>query len=155
MKIVKKLYFAYGSNMDQERLESRVKTVTKIGVMRLPYWQLVFNCGPGDRRFANIIMTGDTRHTVEGVLYEMTAKQMRLLDGHEGCPDFYQKLAFPMQDNKTVYAYVCLNPLYRPLPKSKALADYMQHIIKGCKENNLAATLRVLHYLKGQGMVTY
>jgi hypothetical protein len=153
--VVKKLYFAYGSNMDQERLESRVGKVTKIGTQILPCWKLEFDCGPRDRRFANITMTADARHGVEGVLYELTSKQMRLLDDHEGCPDFYQKLAFPMRDGKTMYAYVCLNPLYRPLPKAIAQEDYMAHIIKGCKENNLGATLRVLMYLKGKGVVAY
>jgi gamma-glutamylcyclotransferase len=155
MKTIKKLYFAYGSNMNQERLESRVGKVSKIGVIKLPYWKLEFNCGPGSQRFANITMTGNRKDAVEGVLYELTPKQFRILDGREGCPFVYQKMAVPLKDGKTMFAYICVNPLYRPLPKAKASAEYMSHLLKGCKENGLVKTMKLLLSLKKAGTVQF
>jgi hypothetical protein len=156
MKIVKKLYFAYGSNMNQKRLEARVGKVTKVGVITLPHWKLEFNCGPHDKRFANITMTATSpEQYVEGVVYELTSKQMKILDHFEGYPFFYQKIAFPKADGKTVYAYACFNPNYRPLPKIKSDLEYMQHLLIGCTENKLVKTLRRLEYLRGQGVVQF
>src|SRR5687767_11973781 len=155
MKTIKKLYFAYGSNMDQERLESRVGKVTKMGTLTLPYWKLEFNCGPGSIRYANITMTANRKDGVEGVLYELNTKQFRTLDEREGCPFFYQKMAFPLKDSKTMFAYICVNPLYRPLPKAKAEAEYIAHILKGCKENKLVKTVKMLTLLHKQGVVEF
>lgn len=153
MKTIKKLYFAYGSNMNQERLESRVGKVSKIGVIKLPYWKLEFNCGPGVTRYANITMTGNHKDAVEGVLYELTTKQFSILDKREGCPLFYQKMAVPLNNGKTMFTYVCMNPHYRPLPKAKADAEYMSHLLKGCNENGLVKTMKLLLSLKKAGTV--
>lgn len=152
--VIKKLYYAYGSNMNQERLERRVGPVTKLGPVTLPLWEIDFNCGPAAKRFANIVMTGESKSFVEGVLYEMTAKQMRILDNFEGCPYFYQKLAIPLNDGRTMFAYVSFNPFYRSAPEVQAEPEYMEHLIKGCEENRFHRTLKKLRLLEKEGMFT-
>jgi gamma-glutamylcyclotransferase len=155
MKTIKKLYFAYGSNMNQERLESRVGKVSKVGVIKLPYWKLEFNCGPRNTRYANITMTANRKDAVEGVIFELTPKQFRMLDEREGCPFFYQKMAVPLKDGKTMFAYICVNPDYRPLPKARAESKYMFHILKGCNDNGLVKTMKLLLAYKKAGVVEF
>ena len=154
-QVIKKLYFAYGSNMSQERLESRVGKVEKIQIIVLPYWKLAFNCGKPDRRFANIVMTGNYQDSVEGVMYELTTRQMKNLDGFEGHPYFYQKLAIPLRDGRTMYAYVSFNPQYIPHPDVKVDAEYTSHLLRGCMENKLYSTLNLLRQYRDEGLVLF
>lgn len=141
--------------MDQVRLESRVGKVVKLQTIELPYWRLDFNCGPRDKRFANISMTADRTIRTEGVLYELSTRQMRMLDNYEGCPFFYQKLAFSLVDGRTMYAYASFNPDYIPLPKTRAQPEYIQYIINGCEQNGLTKTMKRLEFLKKRGLIMF
>jgi gamma-glutamylcyclotransferase len=153
MKVTKKLYFAYGSNMNQERLEERVGKVTKLYTTAVMGWKLDLNCGPRDKRFANMTMTGLHKDFVEGVVYELTPKQLRWLDCCEGAPVFYQRIEFPLEGTKSMIAYISLNPTYRSSPKTRASKDYIYHLIKGCKDNNLEHTEKTLISLINSGLV--
>jgi gamma-glutamylcyclotransferase (GGCT)/AIG2-like uncharacterized protein YtfP len=155
-----KLYFAYGSNMSQKRLEERVGAVTKVGVHVLKRWKLVFNCGYGEHKFANIEMgTWNQNEYVRGVLYELTPKQMRQLDIFEGYPNYYQKVVFPLDENKPLKgifsAYVCFNPFYKPHPKTKPTQEYINHILLGCQENELEITTWQLQRMKRKGEIVF
>ena len=155
MKSSKKLYFAYGSNMDQARLENRIGKVVKLQAIAVPYWKLTFECGWQDRRFANITMTGLREDKVEGVMYELTERQMRNLDNFEGYPYLYQKMAIPLLDGRSMDAYVSFNPLYRSAEGVIAKPEYTQHIINGCKENRLYFTMRKLEEFRQQGLLVF
>lgn len=75
------LYFAYGSNLMIERLEHRVGKVIKISNYELKDYRLVFDCGMDFGNFANIIESEGS--VVYGVIYEMTYKQLKMLDRYE------------------------------------------------------------------------
>lgn len=143
---MKQLYFAYGSNMDQERLEDRVGKVRRVGVSRLHGWKLTFNCGQGARRFANIVMTGDYRNDmVEGVVYEMEDVQLKRLDGFEGNPYAYQRLEYPYNKRRSMYVYICLNPTYVPYPEVLyPTMEYIGYIAAGCARNKLVYTQKIV-----------
>lgn len=139
------LYFAYGSNMNQERLESRVGKVKKVGTARLFGWKLTFNCGRNAWRFANIIMTGlYGQDMVEGIVYELDEKQLKKLDEFEGSPYAYQRIIHPYNRRRNMHIYVCLNPTYIPYPEVPPTMEYLEHINKGCVVNKLAYTQKVL-----------
>jgi gamma-glutamylcyclotransferase (GGCT)/AIG2-like uncharacterized protein YtfP len=138
------LYFAYGSNMNQERLEWRIGKVKKIGTTRIPLYRLEFNCGTASRYFANMVMTGRSSDFIEGVLYEVSEIQLRQLDAFEGCPYAYQKFVY-QGHTSDIYAYICINPLYKPIDlQAKVEKDYLLHILKGCAENNLSHTYNLV-----------
>jgi len=161
-KKTNKLYFAYGSNMNQERLEGRVGPVIKIGKHVLRRWKLAFNCGYANNRFANIIMGAEGAvEYVEGVLYELTPRQMRMLDNFEGYPLYYQKMVFPLNESaignskEVMYAYVCFNPNYVPNPKVKPTEEYINHILKGVADNELTTTLWQLRRMRYKGEIQF
>lgn len=135
---MKKLYFAYGSNMSQSRLEERVGKVTKVGTRTINGWKLTFNAG-NERAFVNMEVSININDFVEGVVYELTPRQLRRLDTFEGAPYLYQRVVFT-EGLKDLFAYVSLNPRYRT--KMRPDREYLQHIIKGCQENKLNKTFK-------------
>jgi gamma-glutamylcyclotransferase len=76
------LYFAYGSNMDAERLGKRVDQVKVTGVGSVTGYDLRFNKRSVDGSGkANLVERADA--VVEGVLFEVSAAQLERLDGFE------------------------------------------------------------------------
>ncbi|WP_041571133.1 gamma-glutamylcyclotransferase family protein [Candidatus Desulforudis audaxviator] len=95
-------YFAYGSNMDTERMKERVgRLPDRIpGVLR--NWRLEFNKAweniPG-AGFANIVpCPGDA---VEGVLYLLLGEELRELDRYEGVPRHYKQRQVSVERRET------------------------------------------------------
>lgn len=129
------LYFAYGSNMDQSRLERRVGRVVNLGKAELYDAELLFDVGVKQYSFANV---GNKKgSTVEGVLYRLTTKQMRILDSYEGLYDRYQVKVLHNGEKKFVTIYWSIygwqfNHPWRPTDV------YMHHLIKGAKDNELS-----------------
>lgn len=90
-------YFAYGSNVLQERLEQRVGPVTFISLIRIAGYRLTFDAGACvNSVFANVKKTGYERDVVEGVIYQMTPEQEKILDLSEGWPNLYSKVIYPL-----------------------------------------------------------
>ena len=75
------LYFAYGSNMNPERIRQRIPDVRPVGRATLMGWRLV------ERRYADIERARGCR--VEGVLYLVTTTELHRLDSYEGYPNIY------------------------------------------------------------------
>ena len=76
-------YFAYGSNLDQDRLEGRIGRVKDWKKAVLKGWEITFAKG-WDQHLsgkANIKQPGDE---VKGVIYLITNEQFDVLDGWEG-----------------------------------------------------------------------
>ena|SRR5688572_2023937 len=139
----KKLYFAYGSNMNQARLVARVGAVKKVGIMRLNEYSLVFDtAGKATSVFANLQKTGNAKDFVEGVLYELTPAQIKILDRYEL---FYNRVLENV-GGKTINIYICINALYKNTQKyKKPSPDYLNHLLQGAKENNLTATYEKIY----------
>lgn len=87
------LYFAYGSNMAVERLQSRISSALIIGVAALEYHQLKFHKhskkdGSGK---CDAAYTGNPDDKVFGVLYSVQTSQLPELDKYEGCGYGYKR----------------------------------------------------------------
>lgn len=143
-------YFAYGSNISRQRLENRVGKVTVLGKAKLYGYKLIFNAGEGK---ANVIKTGNSKGKnadyVEGVIYELTRIQLKILDFYEGSPVYYNRVVDRIGIHN-VHLYIALNQLFcspenRCLPSDK---EYIDHIRKGCVENNFIKTLKILQKVK-------
>jgi gamma-glutamylcyclotransferase (GGCT)/AIG2-like uncharacterized protein YtfP len=81
--MMKKLYFAYGANTDQDSMMMRCPNAKPINKAVLWDFMLVF------RRVADIIPNNN--HVVEGGLWEITNACEKSLDLFEGFPNFYTK----------------------------------------------------------------
>src|SRR5690606_35721675 len=79
------LYFAYGSNMSQARLSARIPSATKLIAAELMGFVLAFNkLGIDGSAKGNLLRTGDPIDSVWGVVYQIDATALPLLDSIEG-----------------------------------------------------------------------
>lgn len=142
---MKKYYFAYGSNLDINRLQSRVGNVVSMGRHVLYGWKLVFNAGFDNQCFANIIFTGKNMDIVEGIVYQMTTRQIKKLDSFEGAPHLYTRIVHNFK-NKDLQVYVSINPSYtqqevKKIPPGK---EYLQFMLNGAHTNGLITTHKIV-----------
>lgn len=90
--IIMPLYFAYGSNMDQEQITERCPSAELISTAKLENHRLEFtifspkrNCGCADV----IPSPGDY---VYGLLFNLSNEDMRAMDEFEGHPIHYRRV---------------------------------------------------------------
>lgn len=128
-------YVAYGSNLNQERLESRIGKVTVATRGYLAGYQLYFNKkNPDGSACANLRYTGSGE--LPFVAYRLNGgfEQIRELDAHEGVPEAYRRLCLPFptgNGNQHALGYVYVanpNHLGNDLQPKEL---YLSHIRKG------------------------
>ena len=128
-------YFAYGSNMNQDRMKEREVEFTKRERATLKGWKLAFNkisSRNHNEGYANIVE--DDKEYVEGILYEISEESIRELDKYEGYPNHYIKISVNviLENNEIVNAVTYVanpNQVKHGLKPSK---EYLNHLIKGC-----------------------
>ena len=99
------VYFAYGSNMNINRLKERVGDVELVGVARLRDHELKFNkLSVSGWGCANVEPAEGKE--VWGLLYKVKEEQLKELDRYEGAPLHYRrvKLKVLTQEGKEVEA---------------------------------------------------
>ena len=127
-------YFAYGSNMNQLRMQGRDMRVVSLVAGWIDGFGLRFN--KRSRRddnlaCANIVFARNER--IEGVLYELeTLAEIAKLDPHEGAPRRYSREVFYVQTSggpKPAWVYVA-NPA---VLDSQILPArwYVEHLLAG------------------------
>ncbi len=128
------LYFAYGSNVWQRRIEERLGTCRRVGTAWMDEHLLRFHkdgCDGSGK--CNIEPTGGAEHRIYGVVFEISEQQKRRLDLFEG-PDYstYEILAQSDVGQLEALAYRALaraiNPAAAPFTWYKAL------VLKGALE---------------------
>lgn len=137
------LIFAYGSNMNLNRLIQRVPSAVKVCNVFLPGYKLVCNkvSKKDGSAKANIIKTDNPAELVWGVLFTINKNEKRLLDKAEGLGMGYNEdtLIFFDETNNSYVAQVYI-------ADSKAIDDnlvpydwYKEFIVSGAILNNLPA----------------
>lgn len=135
-------YFAYGSNILSERLYERIGYAKIIGTHRLFGYKLIFDTGYFSKfTFANIT-PGTPEDFIEGILYEVTDKQLQCLDQYEA---LYFKEFFTVA-GATVAVYI--NNTILNITVGKPKLAYLNLILAGCKEHNLTHTFAKLTAFK-------
>ena len=128
-------YFAYGSNMNPERMKERGINFSKRERAILEGWRLKFNKVASrnpNEGYANIEM--DDGGVVEGILYTIQDADIKKLDRYEGYPTHYRKLKIRVRldsgEEEEAITYVA-NPdkVREGLKPSK---EYLNHLLKGC-----------------------
>lgn len=137
------LIFAYGSNMNLNRLTQRVPSAVKVCNVFLPGYKLVCNKvskNDGSAK-ANIIKTDNLAELVCGVLFTIDKNEKRLLDIAEGLGKGYNEdaLTFFDETNNSYAAQVYI-------ADSKSIDNnlmpydwYKEFIVSGAIQNNLPA----------------
>jgi gamma-glutamylcyclotransferase len=96
------LYFAYGSNMNPERMrkERNIHFSQRMHAI-LKGYVLAFNkVADGNPRqgYSNIVLKSDA--VVEGVLYEILKSDLSKLDQYEGVPNHYDRKVVTIQSER-------------------------------------------------------
>ena len=128
-------YFAYGSNMNPNRMKEREINFSKREHAILERWRLKFDKVASrnpNEGYANI--EEDDESVVEGILYTIQDVDIEKLDRYEGYPNHYRKLKVWVKldngEEEEAITYVATPDKVREgLKPSK---DYLNHLLKGC-----------------------
>ncbi len=127
------LYFAYGSNMNSDRMQDRcgADNFTDLGKANLVGYDFYFY-GKGH---ANIKLYASKM--IEGVLWNINEECLKKLDQVEGYPNVYQRQAVKVNwQNKNILAQVYI--VEKDNTRSKPSAEYLQTVLTGAQEHNLS-----------------
>lgn len=84
----KRLYIAYGSNLNLEQMSVRCPTASVVGTARVMDYELLFR---GGRRGAVATIEPLKNSSVPVMVWEIEPRDERALDLYEGAPNFYRK----------------------------------------------------------------
>ena len=135
--MAKRLYFAYGSNINLEQMAARCPAAQVVGPAVLDGYELLFR---GNRRGTGVATIEPLLGSqVHGLLWKLTPECEQSLDVYEGYPRLYEKedIAVRTGDGKdvTVMVYIMTGELWRdPAIPSPA---YYGGILEGYRQNGL------------------
>ena len=125
-------YFAYGSNMNPERMLEREAVFTLRQWHTLPGYSLRFNKASSKNPAtgcANIVP--DERGVVEGIIYKITVRGLYNLDVFEGYPEHYGRIKLILDigaSKETVKAYSAMPD--KVLEGLRPTKSYLGHLLK-------------------------
>jgi len=142
-------YFAYGSNMTTSRLENRVGGVVDLGVFVLDDYDFNFNQIADDGSgYATIAAKKGA--IVEGVLYELSNEQMKVLDRYEGTSTRdYERIKVKIHNTKDMInaiTYIACKESVKE--RLKPRKDYLSFLIKGGQEPTHRLSEKYIKFLK-------
>jgi gamma-glutamylcyclotransferase len=125
-------YFAYGSNMDPERMSERSVSFSQRTHAILKGYRLDFNKVASrnpQEGYANVVKFENG--IVEGVLYEILDSDLSKLDAHEGYPDHYDrvKVKVNLNDGQEVEAVAYIAQPNKVRDGLKPSRDYLDHLL--------------------------
>lgn len=134
---MRKLYFAYGSNINLEQMSYRCPEATVEGPCVLENYELLFRGNGRGNGVATIAPKKGS--TVHGLLWRISPGDERNLDFYEGFPQLYEKQPVFVKTsngiNLTVMAYVMTRETERwPTAPSP---NYYLGILEGFQQNGL------------------
>ena len=129
-------YFAYGSNMNHKQMKERCPNSRFIETAHIHKYKLVFD---GYSNFwkcsiANIVPSGASM--MYGGLFEIDDMDLKILDGHEGYPDYYSRELIEAigSDNKPYESWVYIKDEEK---KGKPSMKYIKTILDGAEDCGL------------------
>ena len=125
-------YFAYGSNMDTERMYKRAITVLDRTSASIPGYKLVFNkiANNENEGFANIIQSNKSK--VQGILYTIPSHCIAILDKFEGVPIHYKRYKIQVMTANGIEearTYIAVSNMTKD--GLKPTREYLNHLLKG------------------------
>ncbi len=138
------IYFAYGSNMDHEQMQTRCPGHRVIGTVRLPNYALAFTRWSRSWNSGTADILPERGKEICGVLYDLTLDDLKRMDKFADYPNSYiRQDVFVEMDGETLPAltYVAIRQgVFLP---SRA---YLSKMIQGAEKNKVSE--RYLGFLK-------
>ena len=130
-KMAKRLYFAYGSNMDRDQMYKRCPDSELVGAAKLEGWRFLINTVG----VATVVPREDG--VVHGLLWRISASDEKTLDGYEGVEHgMYRKeeLDVEVTGGSTEKALIYISSDTEPgVPRP----GYIERIISAAQEHGL------------------
>lgn len=130
---MKKLYVAYGSNMNIEQMAYRCPHADIVCNGTLPEWKLVFR-GSLTGAYATIVPRENS--SVPVVIWQIASEDEKMLDLYEGYPRFYRKEKIDVETNTGVISAMVyiMNPACTPGIPTRS---YIHSIACGYRSNSI------------------
>ena len=140
------LYFAYGSNLNEEQMVHRCPGAVAFRRATLKGYRLAF--GGHSQTWGGSVATlkKNKKHSVPGVLYWLPREEMKILDRYEGHPWCYHRKLLYVTDEMGIgwRGYVYVMPVKNEAPPS---VSYFHRIC--CAYQTLGFDLKPLLSMKG------
>ena len=125
-------YFAYGSNMDPERVCGRLGRLPDRKTATLADWVLKFNkiaLRNSQEGYANIDKQNGEK--VEGIVYEITTEELRKIDLREGYPIHYNRINIVVRtgDNKEIEVVTYIAQQSKVREGLRPSREYLNHLL--------------------------
>jgi gamma-glutamylcyclotransferase (GGCT)/AIG2-like uncharacterized protein YtfP len=119
------LYFAYGSNMDQNQMLERCPNAQLLGRASLADYRLAFTIFSPKRECGCADIISSTGDMVYGLLYRLADTDMITMDDFEGHPIHYRRITVLVKSkNGEVEAYS-----YEVVNKKKGLRPSVHYLV--------------------------
>ena len=127
---MKKIYLAYGSNLNLEQMGVRCPEALVIGTTRLPDYHLIFK---GSHSSGVATIEKKRGSSVPVLLWEITKKCEKALDRYEGFPHLYRKkhVRVQFENNELVVMAYIMN---EGPPIAVPNAYYYKTILEGYRD---------------------
>lgn len=127
-------YFAYGSNMNPERLKKRNVNFYERKKASLKGYDLSFDKKAKDGEFGYAtIQPSNDEQPIQGAIYEIDDKDLKQLDKYEGYPEHYDKIEVEILDenNIPVKAITYIAKPEKIVAGLKPTKEYLSHLLAG------------------------
>ncbi|MDE6727772.1 MAG: gamma-glutamylcyclotransferase [Oscillospiraceae bacterium] len=128
---MKKLYLAYGSNLNKEQMKTRCPGAMVIGTAELRNYELLFK---GSRSGSYLTIEKKRGGKVPVAVWEVSAENEKALDRYEGYPSFYYKKEFPININRFDGTKERRNAFIYIIHESRPIGIPAQGYINICRE---------------------
>jgi gamma-glutamylcyclotransferase len=136
----KTFYFAYGSNLSQQRMAERTGAIPQARPACLADYRLAFNCRVGEAVYANIVPSVGS--LVWGAVYLCDSQAMIELDLHEGVANGCYRRAWvevEVENGDRLMAETYLAGEKHMAQDGQPCAAYLDLILRGAQEHRLPA----------------
>jgi len=132
-------YFAYGSNMFQQRLKKRVPSANFISIAVLSGYTIKFHKRSQDGSGkCNAFRTNNPEDLIYGVLFEFDSSDRSVLDEHEGLGRGYHEETVELSSNGEVVEAVTFIADSNAIDESLSpYAWYKDFVVEGAKQNSI------------------
>jgi gamma-glutamylcyclotransferase (GGCT)/AIG2-like uncharacterized protein YtfP len=120
------LYFAYGSNLDQDQMEDRCPGAELVYAASMDGYRIAFTGHSMGRRGAVATIVKHKGGKVDGLVYSLTADDVRALDRCEGAPHVYRRLEIEMDDDDGTHP--CIVYVHHETKERPPGRDYYRQI---------------------------
>ncbi len=125
-------YFAFGSNMNSERMHERLGWSAERFAVTLPDHRMLFNKQVPSGRWCVANITPAPGQTAEGIAYSVEERDLEILDGYEGVAGgHYERLPVTVFTESGAPLPAIAYSALKTGPELPPTREYLNHLLAG------------------------